>query len=247
MELLRSEYKEPMLGFIESLANTEDLEKRATAISLLETLLKELEMTSSLTEQDVQFLRSINMRLRDAVETLKQGKDSKVRILINHLLKIINTIEDYIRNFYEKYGYLPPYTYGDYSYFRRRSEEYGFPYYSYYPYYFYNYPELEKPKIKIKDKVFGHVEITEDTKDKIMACLTSKGDTSRDIWDRPNESFEEFFNYNILKLKEYIDELKAKRLNQEQQLSDSKPTYEKVLEKFVDMWLKVESKRWNEI
>ena len=245
MKLLNSEDRTSILGYLEDIPS-EDLENRATALAFLETIKSDLKEAVSLSEDDIKFLRSINIRLRDVVDRLVRKNHQKDRPLINRISKIINDIEQYIQFFYDKMGYLPDYTYDDYAYFRRRSEDYGYPYYRYYPYYHLNYPNKKREVFEYLDKETGKFELKESVKDAIFAEVSSKEYYPKSIWNRPTESFEDFITYNIRKLKEYTEDLRRQNLSKEQQLSNNKPEYEQILSKILDKWLKMEkeSGRW---
>ncbi|MEM3688100.1 MAG: hypothetical protein QXP36_04215 [Conexivisphaerales archaeon] len=229
------------LAFLEDLPKlVDDLEKVGLVLSGIKNVLNNA-TGRKLSDEDVRRIRSVCIRLLDAIDGLKQLQSTETRIqnLINKLEELLAKLEKFIEDFYQTYGYLPEYYYYDHRYYQRM-----YPYTRYYYYYTYKFPEKE---LGIKKGKAGF-EVPEKVKDRIMEELTLPQDPFyRPMWDRDGDlTYRELLEYTATELQKKLDNLRKERqkieLVREQALSNT----DKILQKWVEMFLKkeAESGRW---
>lgn len=233
-------------NFIEDLPlNLSDLEQRALVISVLEKFRQSLESVDIIEELDIQTIRLYCSKILDLIDYLEKKNLTAYQKLVRYLKECLNILEKYITSYYHKVGYLP-----DYS---RYEKEYYGRYYTnkeYYPvsyYYWSKYPSKNKPMFKYLDKTTGQLELDEETKDQIFREITSP-DNRKEIWDRPDMTFEELMAYTLEKLSQKYEEIKAKEQEQEikRQEELSKDPLHAKMDYLLNVWLPYEKRKWDE-
>jgi len=195
---------------LENLYQNLDNENRIACVFMLDSFLKHLDQKDPLTDEDIKIARLIVSQILDQLEVIRD------KGLHNYLKSVKDKLESYLEGYYNKYGYLPPYSYYEDSYRQRREyHPYNYPYKTYFKQ---KYPP--KKGQYVEKKLTG-LDIKDGVKDQIIDYLERP--VKRDL--HPDPEIAKVLEYTAHKLEQDLKELRERNKHLKQ-LDNSKSKQE---------------------